>query len=140
MDPLFVAPTVTIPARELRMLVARASGPGGQNVNKVSSKVELLFDFQNTRSLDGWTRGRLATLARNRIDSDGQLHIVSQASRDQKANLDDAREKLAELIREAMVRPKVRKATRPSRGAKERRLSDKRHTSQRKSDRRRDND
>ncbi|HTM44663.1 MAG TPA: alternative ribosome rescue aminoacyl-tRNA hydrolase ArfB [Polyangiaceae bacterium] len=131
-DPLRINDTLVIPAAELHWAAVRASGPGGQNVNKVASKVELRFDLRHTRSLDAGSAGRLFALAENRVDKDGQLVIVSQVHRDQQRNLEDAREKLRALIVQALVVPKRRRKTKPSRAAKEKRLTDKRLHSQRK--------
>src|SRR5262245_56069720 len=125
-DPLFISPALTIPADELRWTAARASGPGGQNVNKVSSKIELRFDFEHSKVLDGETKARLRVLAAGRMDADGKLRVMSQVTRDQLRNLEDARAKLCELILRAMHRPKRRRPTRPSRGATESRLQEKR--------------
>ncbi|NUP05435.1 MAG: aminoacyl-tRNA hydrolase [Polyangiaceae bacterium] len=126
-DSLDIDATHSIPARELTWTAVRASGPGGQNVNKVSSKVELRFDLAATSAIDAESKGRLAGLAGSRLDADGTLRIVVQDTRDQRRNLEIARERLAELIRAALVRPKKRRPTRPSRGARERRLAEKRH-------------
>ena len=117
-----------IPSRELSWSAARASGPGGQNVNKVSSKVDLRFDLAGSSVIGPQLAARVrAKAGTSRLDAEGQVVIVSQVTRDQRRNLEDAREKLAELIRAAMVVPKRRKATKPSRGAKERRLGEKKH-------------
>jgi ribosome-associated protein len=134
-SPLVVSPALTIPADELRWTSVRSSGPGGQNVNKVSSKVELRFDFEHSRVLTGDTKERLRAMAASRLDADGHILIVSQATRDRQRNLDDAREKLGELVLRACARPKRRRATRPSFGAKQTRLREKRHQSARKRDR-----
>ena len=135
MDPIVVNERVTLPARDLRFRAVRSSGPGGQNVNKVASKVELELNVATT-AIDEWTRTRLHTLAGNKIDNEGWLHVVCQASRDQGKNLAEAREKLADLVREAMTRPKPRRPTRPTRGSKERRLTGKKQNSERKANRR----
>jgi ribosome-associated protein len=134
-SPLFVTGALTIPADELHWTSVRSSGPGGQNVNKVSSKVELRFDFERSTVLHDDTRARLRVIAQGRLDSTGQILVVSQATRDRQRNLEDARAKLAELIARACHRPKRRRPTRPSRGATESRLSDKRHHSARKRNR-----
>ena len=129
-DDLPVTSAIVVPARDLSWKAVRASGPGGQNVNKVASKVELRFDLVGTTALDAWTKDRLARLAR--LDADGRIVIVSQLTRDQPKNLEDARAKLAELIRRALERPKPRRATKPTRGAKERRLASKKKDSEKK--------
>ena len=126
---------LTIPADELRWTAVRSSGPGGQNVNKVSSKVELRFDFERSRVLPDEVRARLRSIARGRLDALGNILIVSQVTRDRQRNLEDARSKLAELVIRACERPKRRRATRPSRGATETRLREKRHRAARKRDR-----
>jgi len=131
-DALFVSPALTVPAGELRMTSVRASGPGGQNVNKVSSKVELRFDFERSKVLVDDLKSRLRVLARGRLDADGQILIVSQATRDRQRNLEDARQKLVELLLAAAHRPKRRRPTKPSRGATETRLQEKRRHSDRK--------
>src|SRR5688500_10017299 len=134
-DPLFVSPALTVPASELRFTSVRASGPGGQNVNKVASKVELRFDFERSKVLGDELKARLRVLARGRLDADGQILIVSQATRDRQRNLEDAREKLVELLIAASRRPTRRRATRPTRGATETRLREKRHKGDRKRER-----
>ncbi len=124
-EPLVVNSSVVIPARDMRWTAVRASGPGGQNVNKVSSKVELWFDLTSTEALEEEVKARLAAAAGSRLDTEGVLRLVSQETRDQRVNLSLARERLAELIRAALVRPKRRRPTKPSRGQRERRLDDK---------------
>jgi len=131
-----VSAALTIPADELCWTSVRSSGPGGQNVNKVSSKVELRFDFENSRVLHQETKARLRALARGRLDAEGRILLVSQATRDRQRNLEDARAKLAELVVRACQRPKRRRATRPSLAATEARLREKRHHARRKHDRR----
>jgi ribosome-associated protein len=134
-EPLPVSQSLIIPADELRWTSVRSSGPGGQNVNKVSSKVELRFDFERSRVLDLETKARLRSIARARLDAEGQILIVSQATRDRQRNLEDARAKLGELVLRALVRPKRRRPTRPSFGATQTRLREKRQHSDRKRDR-----
>src|SRR5689334_16957927 len=125
-DPLFVSPALTVPANELHFTSVRASGPGGQNVNKVASKVELRFDFEHSKVLGDEMKSRLRVLARARLDAEGRILIVSQLTRDRQRNLEDARQKLAELLVVAGRRPKRRRPTKPSRAARESRLQEKR--------------
>jgi ribosome-associated protein len=131
LDDLVVGPIV-IPGRELEWTAVRASGPGGQNVNKVSSKVELRFDVARTRAFGEEVRRRLMALAHSRIGEDGVLQITSQLTRDQPKNLEDARRKLAALIETALVVPRARRATRPTASSKRRRLEEKRHRAEKK--------
>jgi len=126
---------VTVPERELEWSAVRSSGPGGQNVNKVSSKVELRFDFEASGSLSAAAKARLRTLAKNRLDADGRILIVSQVTRNQPKNLQDARERLAELIAAALVVPKKRRPTKPSKAMKAARLNNKRAQSAKKQSR-----
>ena len=135
MDPLPINDAITIPPGDLSWEAARSSGPGGQNVNKVASKVELRFDLPGTTALDNWTKDRLRSLAGGRLDAQGRVLIVSQLTRDQSRNLEDARAKLAALVRQALERPKLRFKTKPTRSSQRRRVEDKRRQSDRKKDR-----
>jgi ribosome-associated protein len=137
-EPLVVDDRITIPGADLVWTSVRSSGPGGQNVNKVASKVELRFLFSTTAALDVGTRNRLRTLAKGKFDADENIVIVSQATRDREKNLEDAREKLRLLVLAALVVPKKRRPTRPTRGARERRLEEKSRHAQKKRDRRGD--
>lgn len=131
-EALRIDDKLVIPGADLQWTAARSSGPGGQNVNKVASKVELRFDLRHSTALDAGTKSRLRALCINRIDQEGRLLVVSQLTRDQQRNLEDARGKLAALILQASKVPKRRKKTKPSRGAKERRLTEKRKASEKK--------
>jgi ribosome-associated protein len=137
-EDLPITVNVTIPASDLRWRAVRSSGPGGQNVNKVSTKVELRFDLPSTRALDAPTKARIRTLAPNRLDAEGRVVVTSERTRAREQNLTDARTKLAMLILRALTPPKPRRPTRPSRASKQRRLDAKRHTSTRKRTRRPD--
>jgi ribosome-associated protein len=107
---------------EIEESFVRASGPGGQNVNKVSSAVQLRFDLSGSRSLPEDLRERLARLAGRRLTRDGVIVIIAQRYRTQERNRQDALERLIALVRRAAVPPAPRRPTRPSRAAKERRL------------------
>jgi ribosome-associated protein len=124
-EPIPVAPGVTIPASALEARQVRASGPGGQNVNKVSSRVELLVEASLIEGLDAAARGRLLALAGRRRAADGRLRLVAQESRDRLRNLETARERARDLVARALVAPARRRPTRPSRGAREARLREK---------------
>lgn len=137
MDALVIQDGVVVPASELKWTAVRASGPGGQNVNKVASKVDLRFDVPASAALSPYTKGRLMQLAKGRIDDDGIIRIISQVTRDQQRNLEDARERLAELIRAALrPPPPPRKKTKPTKGAQRRRLAGKAHQKDKKESRR----
>jgi ribosome-associated protein len=120
---------------EVRFSAVRASGPGGQNVNKVSSKVELRFPFSANATIPEAAKERLRTLAKNKLDGDGALLISSQKTRDQSQNLDDAWEKIRELLVAAMVVPKRRRATKPTYGSVQRRIGEKKATGAKKKSR-----
>lgn len=125
-EPLRIDDRVVIPPSDLSFAAVRSSGPGGQNVNKVASKVELRFDLPGTSALGAAVKARLRALAGRRIDADGRILIVSQRTRDQVRNRQDALDKLAALVRDALVPPTPRRPTRPTRGSRVRRLENKR--------------
>ena len=122
MDAIVVTETIRVPATALTMRAVRASGPGGQNVNKVASKVDLRVDLDAIEGLADGARERLRALARRRLDAEGRLLVTSQATRDQSRNLEDARDKVRALVTAALVEPRRRRPSRPSAMARERRL------------------
>ena len=131
-EPLQINEVLTIPAADLQWSAARGSGPGGQNVNKVASKVELRFDLNGTTALSPAVKDRLRAIAGNRIDAEGRLLITCQESRDQRSNLEEALRKLRDLILKALTPPKKRRPTKPTRASKERRLAGKRAHAEKK--------
>ena len=120
---------ISIDESKLSESFVRSSGPGGQNVNKVSSAVQLRFDVRRSPSLPNDVAVRLMRLAGKRLTKDGVIVIVAQQHRTQERNRADARERLLELIREAAVRPVPRRATKVPRAAKRKRLETKKHRS-----------
>jgi ribosome-associated protein len=131
-DPLRIDSVVVIPAADLSWTAVRSSGPGGQNVNKVASKVALRFDVLSTQALSPEAKLRLRALARTRLDGSGHLQIVSQKTRDQARNLQDALDKLAALIRVALTPPKPRRPTKPTWGSQLRRVEAKQRQAKKK--------
>lgn len=118
--------SIALDEAELEERFVRASGPGGQNVNKVATKIDLRVDLDRVEGLTDAARVRLDALARHRLDADGRLVVTSQATRNQARNLEDARDKVRALIAAALVRPRPRRATAPGPVARERRLAAKR--------------
>jgi len=134
-DPIDVAPGVRVPAPAIEVRAVRSSGPGGQNVNKVASKIELHVDLDQVVGLSSPARDRMVLLPGVRFDADGRLLVTSQRFRDQPANLADARDKVRELLAHALVRPKPRRPTRASKASRERRLQAKRRSADAKRNR-----
>ena len=120
-----ITPHIVIPDEELEWKFIRASGPGGQNVNKVSSAVQLRFLLPLNTSLPAAARNRLRVLAGQKLNDDGTILIAARSERSQEQNRRAATERLAALIRAAMTEPKIRKKTRPTKGSQERRIESK---------------
>ena len=127
---------IRIPDEEFTWTFVRSGGPGGQNVNKVASKAVLRWNVVASPSLPEDIKERLRQQQSRRLTNDGDLLLTSQRYRDQERNRLDCLEKLAEMLRAAAVRPKVRRKTKPSRGSKERRLAAKKRRSALKESRR----
>jgi ribosome-associated protein len=121
---LEITPTIQIDERELQFEYIRASGPGGQNVNKVATAVQLRFDIRAS-SLPDDVKGRLTSLAGKRITNEGILLIETKRFRTQEQNRFDALERLTDLVKKASVRPKLRRKTKPTARSKEKRLKSK---------------
>lgn len=133
-----ITPSLSIPRSELQYRATRAGGPGGQHVNTSSTRIELLWDLENSRAVDDEQRLRIRTRLANRLDADGMVRVVASDRRSQQQNRDAADERLAALVRYALHVPKKRRATKPTKASKERRLSEKKRHSDKKRQRRGD--
>lgn len=131
-EPILVAPGISVPAEAQAVKAVRSGGPGGQNVNKVSTKIELRIRLEGIEGLAPDALERLRHAVRNRLDAEGRWMIVSEKTRDQAKNLEDARAKAIQIILEAMVPPVPRRPTRPTRASKTRRLDAKRQAGEKK--------
>ena len=136
MEPLRINSRLIIPARELHVSFARAGGPGGQKVNRTASQVQLRFSLAESACLGERRQSTLMRALKSRLTSSGELLIKAKSHREQNRNLEEARERLASLIREALRPQKTRKATKPTKGSKLRRLEGKRRQGRRKQERR----
>lgn len=133
---LIVTDNLKIPLAEFTYQFSRSSGPGGQNVNKVNTKVLLRWEVTKSESLPEAVRQRFIARYGNRINAEGQFLLTSTRYRDQKRNIEDCLEKLADMLREVAKPPRARRKTKPTRGSKERRLKEKKQRSDRKDGRR----
>ncbi|MBL7205839.1 MAG: aminoacyl-tRNA hydrolase [Desulfobacteraceae bacterium] len=129
---IYITRTIAIDEREIQQEFIRSSGPGGQNVNKVATAVQLRFDVRNSPSLPDDVRERLVRLAGRRFTEDGLLIIDARRFRKQERNRQDAIDRLVELIRKASEKPKLRRKTRPTLASKRRRLETKRYRGEKK--------
>ncbi len=136
MADMEITDAIHVPDEELLFSYARSGGPGGQNVNKVASKAVLHWNVAANTTLPADVKARLRARHANRITAEGELVLQSQRYRDQGRNVEDCRAKLRQMILQALHPPRPRKATKPSRGSKERRLEAKRQQSRRKALRR----
>ncbi len=134
---LAVNESVSIPRNELDVRVSRSSGAGGQHVNKTSSRVEVFWNILTSRALDETQRTRLREKLSSRLTSDGSIRVVASDMRSQTRNRELAEQRLVELVRRALIVPKKRRATRPTRASKEARLESKKRHSTKKAERRR---
>jgi ribosome-associated protein len=125
--PLVITPSLVITDDELEWKFIRASGPGGQNVNKVSSAVQLRFNLPFNSSIPVAARNRLRRLAGQKLLDDGTILFSARSERSQEQNRRAALERLAALIRAALIEPKIRRKTKPTKGSKERRIESKKH-------------
>jgi ribosome-associated protein len=126
MPDIRVNERVLVPEAAIETKAVRASGPGGQNVNKLATKIQMWIDLARVAGLEGDDLPRVREFLKSRLDADGRLLVMSQETRDQARNREDCASKVADLIRTALVRPKVRRRTRPTRASKERRIEAKR--------------
>ena len=132
--------SISIPRSELQYRASRAGGAGGQHVNTSSTRIELLWDLTHSTAVDETARQRLLEKLAARLDAEGKVRVVASDRRSQLQNRESAEARLVEIVRRALVIPKKRKATRPSKAAKQRRLTDKKKRSNQKKDRRPDFD
>lgn len=133
---LAVNQSLSIPRNELDVRVSRSSGAGGQHVNKTSSRVEIFWNVLASRALTDEQRARLREKLASRLTTEGSIRIVASDMRSQSRNRDLAEERLADLVRRALIVPRKRRATKPTRAAKEARLESKKRHSTKKRDRR----
>jgi ribosome-associated protein len=136
MSDIIVNDRITVPDAAIETRAVRASGPGGQHVNKTASKIQMWIDLGRVTGFTPDEIPRVREFLKSRLDADGRLLVMSQETRDQMRNREDCAAKAAQLIRAALIRPKVRRPTRPTRASKQRRVEAKRHRSDQLRDRR----
>ena len=131
-----ITPTIWVPESGVRIQFARSGGPGGQHVNKVNTKAELWVTVGSIIGLPPDALGRLRRLAGRRLTAAGEIHLIAEASRSQESNRADAIERFVDLVKVALVAPKPRRKTKPSKAAKQRRIDSKKRRGQTKANRR----
>jgi ribosome-associated protein len=136
MFPLRVNERVSVPEAAVEEKASRSGGPGGQNVNKLATRIQMWVDLNRVSGLFPDELSRARDFLKSRLDGDGRLMVSSQETRDQARNREDCRRKVVELLRAALFRPKARRRTKPTRASKLRRVEAKRHQSERLRDRR----
>ena len=137
-DPnaLTITPEISIPRSELTYRATRSGGPGGQHVNTSSTRIELVWNVAASRALTDDQRERVMQKLSSRLDGERNLHVVASDRRSQRQNRESAEERMAELVRQALIVPKKRRPTKPTRAAKQARLESKRRISDKKRERR----
>ncbi len=136
MPAIVVNERITVPEAAVEAKAVRSGGPGGQNVNKVASKIQMWIDLSQVVGFAEGELGRVREFLKSRLDGDGRLLVMSQETRDQARNREDCAAKVVDLLRAALVRPKHRRRTRPTHASKLRRVEQKRHRSDQLRDRR----
>lgn len=126
-DPIEISAGVLVPHEELILRASRSSGPGGQHVNTSSTRIELVWDIASSPSIDDDMRARLMQRLSNRVDSSGKIRLVAQSERSQLRNRDAVIERFGKMIRGALVEQKLRKATKPTKASKRKRIEAKKH-------------
>ncbi|MFL5613457.1 MAG: alternative ribosome rescue aminoacyl-tRNA hydrolase ArfB [Gemmatimonadaceae bacterium] len=139
-EGIVVSPTLTIPASEITFRASRAGGPGGQHVNTSSTRIELLWDLTRSAAVSEAERARLLEKLAARLDAEGMVRVVASDRRSQSQNREAAAERLAKIVRQALVVPRKRRATKPTAASREQRLNEKKRRGERKRDRRRNFD
>ena len=137
-DSLVVNDRLAIPRHELTARASRAGGAGGQHVNTSSTRIELLWNVRSSAALDDEMRARLLAKLDTKLDGEGTLRVVASDRRSQRQNRESAEQRLAEMVRRALIVPKRRRPTKPSRASKEKRISEKKKRGETKASRRKD--